>query len=1159
MLLTPEQLQKIVKIVEKHHNAFIVSAIGPEAVPPEILQELEKQGLIEDHLNSIEQAYLYGQVLGILQNTAAAKMGFADFQKYVRKNPIPLSVPEQRAVKFAQLQAAGYIKGLGNKVSQATGQLMINADQALEAKLQKIVQDKTAENIAQRETVKQLKTDLGWASKDWTRDWDRIAVTEKQNSMQMGMADHLFKRHGDKVLVAKRTMPDACKHCSRLYDGPDGNPRIFPLSVLLANGANVGKKTAEWQAVIGTVHPHCQCQLIHVPAGYGFSKTGEMVPGGKGGKVYKSEAELCRAILREDDLRKALSGGEQLVHLWGLPIHIENPKGTSRTFHTPDGGTDKTWMLHAYGEILGTTGADDDPLDVFIGPDPDSEMVYVIEQQNPETGIWDEQKCMLGFSNQEDAERAYGLGYDRPEKFFLQTNPMEVEAFKRWVGLTRVQSAEESPKIRLVIPLPGFGKSGQVSADIGAANSPAGDRSPSPGTSANYCVETPKRFIPEKGKTPGIDPTDLIHDWTEEEEVAAGLKRDKKIYDVSEPLRNVYPIHLPDHAVTGQASAREGTEERRRYVIGNTAKVALRPKNKAEMDLGKSFSMQGVIASGPRGGKIIGWDGPDPIYYREGKETSTHGWMHRLVQHMGGKVAVHQIDSVNKITLKVHPDHKGALEQIRSHFQVPEEIKEGGKYIILSVPKATFEKMENADPYAVFPPKVAEPTPAKPPVKTKYPADPTKFGKVVQKKTERQGTVEVVSRNTVKNPPVTKGFLCKGARVVLHIDKLDGAEATFTGNDQYGNPIFKLKNPTGDVKEVFLKNFKQVEALDKGPDNYKPSTAQVPDNGFVKPTERQQKLLDELIEKTKVVGKHVAKEYSDWLWKNGRESYVVGGAIRDLIAFTAPGTDYQDDQILPQLKDVDYVTTAGGSIVKQCLKEVAADMGPLANNSGSDDWMTQSALYTGPGIDMTGMVSKTTSDGEPWQHPFHAKGDKKVPDIRVDHEMLKDAARRDFTCNCLYYDPQSKVIIDSTGLGIADAQAHVLRLGVPIAQMPKTNSISLRYYKFRIRGWDGDADTHAQCREHFDKEFGPLTAEQRADNLYRTICKKGGTPEKNLEKLRALMQADGDGELFEKHIQGDWGEIVKRLYSNADYFAAKEAKAKTTADKLKKELGKEEY
>jgi hypothetical protein len=615
---------------------------------------------------------------------------------------------------------------------------------------------------------------------------------------------------------------------------------------------------------------------------------------------------------------------------------------------------------------------------------------------------------------------------------------------------------------------------------------------------------------------------------------------------------------LPDHAVTGQASAREGTEERRRYVIGNTAKTALRPQDKAEMDLDKSFSMQGIIASGPRGGKIIGWNGPDPIYYREGKETTTQGWMHRLVQHMGGKVAVHQIDPANKIVLKVDPTHKGALEQIRSHFQVTEEIKQGGKYIILSVPKALFEKMENADPYAVFPAKAAEPAPAKA-AKPKDPVDTMKFGKVVQKKTERQGTVEVVSRNTVKNPPVTKGFLCKGARVILHIEKLDGAEATFTGNDQYGNPIFKLKNPTGDVKEVFLKNFSKVEALDKGPEHYKPSTAQVPDSGFVRPTERQQKLLDELIEKTKVVGKHVAKEYSDWLWKNGRESYVVGGAIRDLISFTAPGTDYQDDQILPQLKDVDYVTTAAGNIAKQCLKEVAADMGKLANNAGSDNWMTQSALFTGPGIDMTGMVSKTTSDGEPWKHPFHGEHDDKVPDIRVDHEMLKDAARRDFTCNCLYYDPQSKVIIDSTGQGIADAQAHVLRLSVPIAQMPKTNSISLRYYKFRIRGWDGDADTHAQCRKHFDKEFGALDAKNKGDNLYRTICKKGGTPEKNLEKLRALMQADGDGELFEKHIQGDWDNIVKRLYYNADYYAGKEVKDKLKADALKQELGKEAY
>jgi hypothetical protein len=1429
MLLTPEQLQKVQKIVEKHHNAFIVSAIGPEAVDPGVLTELEQAGLIEGHLNSVEQAYLYGQLLGILQNKATANMSFDAFQKYVRKNPIPLSVPEQRAVKFAQLSAAGYLKGLGNKVNQQTGNILIEADAKLRAKLERVVRDKTAQNIAKRETAKQLKSDLGWASEDWTRDWDRIAVTEKQTAMQTGLADHIAKRYGEEALVAKRVMPDACftagtlvhtrsgeipieqvrigeevlthklrwrkvthafqrhfsgkligidgqkpyatenhpflvnmnwrradsihcgdylvcatvgnaqhdpallpeeklfdlisstdgsrvmpppavylyrylqmrdsnvdvefiesefkygmercesfgqglgggsnralgaligqsfgmlrswaacqftrftrilgegfslfgghsaqvgdlafgsagygdipfteaafdcgtaglkvppqrpnrmfsgfpesnqfgfgniastvhaqpisfyargvnsiavvpftgevfnleveedesyfanglavhncKHCDRLYNGPDGNPRIFPLSTLVANGTNVGKKTAEWQAVIGTIHPHCSCQLLRIPDGYGFNKEGELVPGGKGGKVYKSEEALMRALLREDDLRKALSSGEQLVHLWGLPIHIENPKGTSRTFHTPDGGTDKTWMLHAYGEILGTTGADDDPLDVFIGPDPDSEMAYVIEQQNPETGIWDEQKCMLGFSNQEDAERAYGLSYDRPEKFFLQTNPMDIEAFKRWVGLTRVQSAEESPKLRLVIPLSGLGKGGQVSADIGAATSQAGNRAGGHGTAANYLVETPKRRVPEKGPNPHIDPADLLRDWKdEEEEVAEGLKRDKEIYTVTEPLRNVYPIVLPDAAVTGQDSAREGTEERRRYVIGNTAKVALRPQDKADLEK----SMAAIIATGPRGGKIVAWDGNTPIYFRNGGQTKEPGWTARLMTYLDGHLRPHHTDP-DLVVLKFAPGHKGVIEQLRKHFQIEASIEPGPTYNRITVSRDLFQKIENADPLAVFPEKAEKPGKPKP---AQAPALKVKADTVfAPSKVERVGEIQLVPKSELKVPKVLKGYMRNGAKLTA-IVKGQEIPGTYIGTDQAGHPIVDFgpdyqgphdKNHSTQLHFEDWKGFKSNEA---GPEHYKSAVHDLPEKSFVRPNERHQKILDELMA-TAAVGTHTPTEYVDWLWERGRETYLVGGAVRDLLNLVQEGSEITDEKVISKLKDFDMVTTADATVMKTCFNKVGADLPGdrriTSKAPGDEAWMTVCATKSGPGIDLTGMVSYTTADGEQCANPVNGKW---WPDIRVDHEMRKDFERRDFTCNSIYYDPKNKVIVDPTGRGIADAQAKVLRLPIPIKDMPQNDSLSCRYYKFRMRDWIPDKDTHDQCIAHFEATFKKLDTSHRAAILYRTVCKKGGTPEENLAKLRKIMESDGVGHLYNEYIAVDQHKIV---------------------------------
>jgi RNA polymerase sigma factor (sigma-70 family) len=63
------------------------------------------------------------------------------------------------------------------------------------------------------------------------------------------------------------------------------------------------------------------------------------------------------------------------VWIQGLHIAIENPAGSVRKGEKWD-----QKMANHYGDLKLTEGADGDAVDVFLGPDPDSEMVYVIDQ-----------------------------------------------------------------------------------------------------------------------------------------------------------------------------------------------------------------------------------------------------------------------------------------------------------------------------------------------------------------------------------------------------------------------------------------------------------------------------------------------------------------------------------------------------------------------------------------------------------------------------------------------------------------------------------------------------------------------------------------------------------------------------------------------------------
>lgn len=118
----------------------------------------------------------------------------------------------------------------------------------------------------------------------------------------------------------------------------------------------------------------------------------------------------------------------------GLPISIENKKGSTREWYDPhDKRTGHTKMHFDYGYIRRTKGVDGDQVDVYIGPDKDADMAFVIHQMKaPEFKKYDEDKVMLGFSSEAEAKQAYLKQYDNP-KFFGSCTPISMDEFKKKV------------------------------------------------------------------------------------------------------------------------------------------------------------------------------------------------------------------------------------------------------------------------------------------------------------------------------------------------------------------------------------------------------------------------------------------------------------------------------------------------------------------------------------------------------------------------------------------------------------------------------------------------------------------------------------------------------------------------------------------------------
>jgi len=116
----------------------------------------------------------------------------------------------------------------------------------------------------------------------------------------------------------------------------------------------------------------------------------------------------------------------------GLDITIENAAGSVRQGKTGDWAS--TMMTH-YGYIRRTVGADEQQMDVFIGSNPDSDIVFVMDQVGAD-GAFDEHKCFICYDNWIEAQLDYVQSYDNGAAQTHRLGPpqqMTVAEFKHWL------------------------------------------------------------------------------------------------------------------------------------------------------------------------------------------------------------------------------------------------------------------------------------------------------------------------------------------------------------------------------------------------------------------------------------------------------------------------------------------------------------------------------------------------------------------------------------------------------------------------------------------------------------------------------------------------------------------------------------------------------
>jgi poly(A) polymerase len=141
-----------------------------------------------------------------------------------------------------------------------------------------------------------------------------------------------------------------------------------------------------------------------------------------------------------------------------------------------------------------------------------------------------------------------------------------------------------------------------------------------------------------------------------------------------------------------------------------------------------------------------------------------------------------------------------------------------------------------------------------------------------------------------------------------------------------------------------------------------------------------------------------AGKVCDTLQAAGFKAYVVGGAVRDLIAGIEP-------------KDYDVATSATPEQVRELFRR---------SRIIGRRFRIVHVMMGGETLEVSTFRAAHDSQSETDEHG-------RVLRDNVFGSQLEDAARRDFTVNALYYDPSSETVIDYHH-GVADLKQKTLRM-----------------------------------------------------------------------------------------------------------------------------------
>jgi poly(A) polymerase len=268
------------------------------------------------------------------------------------------------------------------------------------------------------------------------------------------------------------------------------------------------------------------------------------------------------------------------------------------------------------------------------------------------------------------------------------------------------------------------------------------------------------------------------------------------------------------------------------------------------------------------------------------------------------------------------------------------------------------------------------------------------------------------------------------------------------------------------------------------------------------------------------------------LQEEGYEAYIVGGAVRDLLIGRRP-------------KDFDVATNATPEQVKGLFRRAYIvgrrfRLVHVIHGRGREHEQIEVSTfraYVDPADTAAVGGNEKTSKEElaGKSHAVDASG--RVLRDNVWGPQIEDAARRDFTINAMYYDPETQIVVDYHG-GLTDSRARLLRMiGDPEARYREDPVRIVRALRFAAKlGYEIEPRTEAPIRS-----MKALLANVPSSRMFDEMIKllQTGHSLASLEVLQRYGLDRGVFPVLDAHFEGIVGnqpreDFVNRALADTD-------------------------